>query len=34
MRSYQNLVVGSREEYDLLMASKEADKEEVVEMSN
>ena len=35
MRSYQNLVVGSREEYDLLMASKEADKEEVLEeMSN
>jgi DNA-directed RNA polymerase subunit beta' len=33
MRSYQNLVVGSREEYDLLMASKEADKEEVVEIS-
>lgn len=34
MRSYQNLVVGSREEYDLLMASKEADKEEVVESYN
>jgi len=37
MRSYQNLVVGSREEYDLLMASKEVDKEEEVaveEVSN
>ncbi|MCB9252637.1 MAG: DNA-directed RNA polymerase subunit beta' [Flavobacteriales bacterium] len=31
MRSYQNLVVGSREEYDLLMASKEGEKEEVLE---
>jgi len=31
MRNYQNLVVGSREEYDLLMASKESEKEEFVE---
>jgi DNA-directed RNA polymerase subunit beta' len=31
MRTYQNLVVGSREEYDLLMASKEGEKEEVME---